>query len=146
MTDKSSLIDMTAEIVAAHVSGNAVAVADLPMVIQMVYRALKNASAGAPAASIEPLAPAVPIKKSITADYVVCLEDGLKFKSMKRHLNNAYGLSPAEYRAKWRLPDDYPMVAPNYSAARSKLARDTGLGRQIKKAGGTKTPARRKGK
>ena len=127
---ESDLIELSTEIVSAYVSHNAVSPTDLPRLIAEVHsalRALQNNEVQAPA---EELKPAVPVKKSVTPDYIVCLEDGKKFKSLKRHLRTHYNLSPEEYRDKWGLPVDYPMVAPSYSATRSKLAKDNGLGRK----------------
>lgn len=129
-----NLIDLTADVVSAYVSNNPVPVADLPSLIGQVHAALKSLEGGATEVQPEPLAPAVPIKKSVTPDYIVCLEDGKKFKSLERHLSTQYGLSPDEYRAKWKLPADYPMVAPNYAAARSALAKTMGLGRKREEA------------
>lgn len=125
---KADAVEMTAEIVSAYVSGNSISAGDLPSLIERVYGALTGLSgAPAPAAPVE-LSPAVPVKKSITHDYIICLEDGKKFKSLKRHLRTRYDLSPEDYRAKWGLPADYPMVAPSYAAARSNLAKQMGLG------------------
>lgn len=128
MTKNMEFVDMTAEIVAAYVGNNPIAPADLPSVIKDVYVALSSVTS-APQ-EVEPLNPAVPVKRSVTPDYIICLEDGKRFKSLKRHLNTHYGLSPEEYRAKWGLPADYPMVAPNYAKARSTLAKEMGLGRK----------------
>ncbi|MDX8503097.1 MucR family transcriptional regulator [Mesorhizobium sp. VK4C] len=125
----STLIELTAEVVSAYVSNNPVPVGDLPALIDRVHGALKSAGGGA-AEKPEALTPAVPIRKSVTPDYIISLEDGKKFKSLKRHLSVHYGLTPDEYRAKWGLPADYPMVAPNYAAARSSLAKSMGLGRK----------------
>ncbi|MDX8437920.1 MULTISPECIES: MucR family transcriptional regulator [Mesorhizobium] len=125
----SALIELTAEVVSAYVSNNPVPVGDLPALIDRVHGALKSAGGGA-AEKPEALTPAVPIRKSVTPDYIISLEDGKKFKSLKRHLSVHYGLTPDEYRAKWGLPADYPMVAPNYAAARSSLAKSMGLGRK----------------
>jgi predicted transcriptional regulator len=125
--EQDSLIELTAEIVAAYVSNNRVGAADISGLIGIVHTALQTMTSGEPAA--EPQTPAAPIKRSVTADYVVCLEDGKRFKSLKRHLKT-HGLSPAEYRVKWGLPADYPMVAPNYARARSDLARQMGLGQK----------------
>ncbi|MEM1045206.1 MAG: MucR family transcriptional regulator [Pseudomonadota bacterium] len=125
-----SLVDLTADIVSAYVSNNAVASADLPTLISDVYAALQRTETDAAEPEPEPAKPAVPIKKSIHPDYIVCLEDGKKFKSLKRHLRTHYNLTPEEYREKWGLPTDYPMVAPNYAAARSELAKKMGLGQQ----------------
>ncbi len=106
---------------------------DLPKLIADVYGALKSLNGPAPAEAVEELKPAVSIRKSITPDFLICLEDGKKFKSLKRHLRTTYNLSPADYREKWNLPADYPMVAPNYSATRSALAKSNGLGRKAAK-------------
>lgn len=123
------LIELTADVVSAYVSNNPVPVGELPALIDHVHAALK-ATMGGPVAKPEELKPAVPIRKSVTPDYIISLEDGKKFKSLKRHLATHYGLTPEEYRAKWGLPADYPMVAPNYAAARSALAKTMGLGRK----------------
>jgi predicted transcriptional regulator len=129
-TADADLVDLSAEIVCAYVSHNALSVGDLPKLIADVHSALNALSTGsAPAPAVE-LKPAVPIKKSVASDYIVCLEDGKKFKSLKRHLRTHYNLSPEEYREKWGLPADYPMVAPSYSETRSRLAKDNGLGRK----------------
>ena len=122
------LMELTAEVVAAYVSNNALAIAELPGLISDVYGALGRTNAPPQAQQVEKPKPAVPIKKSVTDDHIVCLEDGKKFKSLKRHLMTHYQLSPEEYREKWDLPADYPMVAPNYAAARSRLAKQMGLG------------------
>jgi predicted transcriptional regulator len=127
MDEKSELIEMTADIVAAYVSANDVAATELPGLIRSVHGALGGVNS-APAPAEPPREPAVPVKKSITPEHIVCLEDGRKFKSLKRHLRSKYNLSPEEYRAKWGLPKDYPMVAPNYARARSDLAKRMGLG------------------
>ena len=122
------IVEKTSEIVAAFVSNNETTTADLPMLIQAVHRALSGISTGAP----EPEArkePAVSVRRSITPDYLICLEDGRKFKSLKRHLRTKYDMSPEDYRSKWGLAKDYPMVAPNYAAARSALAKNMGLGK-----------------
>jgi predicted transcriptional regulator len=127
----SSFVQLTANIVSAYVSNNTVASADVPALINQVYSALlRVANGGHMPASAEPLKPAVPVKRSITAEHLVCLEDGKRFKSLKRHLRTQYGMTPDQYRAKWNLPADYPMVAPNYAAARSQLAKQMGLGQQ----------------
>jgi len=122
---KADLLGLTSEIVAAHVANNSVAVGDLPKLIQDVHRALMSIDDGQGADSPTP---AVPIKKSITSDYLVCLEDGKKLKMLKRHLKTAFGMTPEQYRERWRLPADYPMVAPTYARHRSSLAKKIGLG------------------
>ena len=124
------LIELSTEIVAAYVSRNALSPADLPKLIADVHVALRNLNTPTATEAEEVLKPAVPVRKSITADYLICLEDGKKFKSLKRHLRTTYDMSAEEYRAKWGLPADYPMVAPNYSATRSALAKSNGLGRK----------------
>ncbi|HEX4409804.1 MAG TPA: MucR family transcriptional regulator [Xanthobacteraceae bacterium] len=123
-------IELTANIVSAYVGHNSVASADIPNLISQVYSALKRTSGAPAAAAAEPLKPAVPIKRSVTPEYIVCLEDGLKFKSLKRHLRTRYNMTPEQYREKWGLPPDYAMVASNYAAARSQLAKQMGLGQQ----------------
>lgn len=128
MTEKAELIDMTAEIVSAYVGHNTIAPEELPALIHKVFAALTGASSNGAAAAAQQSEPAVSIRKSITPDYLICLEDGKKFKSLKRHLRTHYNLSPEEYREKWGLPRDYPMVAPNYAQARSRLAKKMGLG------------------
>jgi len=138
-TDATEMLSMATEIVAAYVSNNAVSVPDLSGLIRTVYTTLTEIEQGGSQKEAD-LTPAVPVKKSVTADYIVCLEDGKKLKMLKRYLRSQYGLSPEEYRARWGLPHDYPMVAPNYAAQRSKLAKQIGLGRVG--AGGGGTPAR----
>jgi predicted transcriptional regulator len=130
---KRSMIDLATEIVAAYVSKNTVTQAELPKLINEVHRALAGAAGGTSQRedTVE-VKPAVTVKKSLTADYLVCLEDGKKFKSLKRHLRSHYNLSPEQYREKWGLPADYPMVAPNYARARSSLAKRMGLGQRKK--------------
>ena len=132
MDDASNadFIGLTAEIVSAYVSNNTVASSDIPALISQVHSALLRVSSGQGEAASEPLKPAVPVKRSINPDFIVCLEDGKKFKSLKRHLRTQYGMTPEQYREKWSLPADYPMVAPNYAAARSRLAKQMGLGQQ----------------
>ena len=124
-----SFIDITAEIVAAYVSHNAIAASDVGKLIADVYSAVNGTTQPAQPEPRPAQAPAISIRKSVTADYIVCLEDGKKFKSMKRHVMQL-GMTPEQYRVKWNLPFDYPMVAPNYSAARSGLAKSLGLGRK----------------
>jgi predicted transcriptional regulator len=126
----TNFIELTAEIVAAYVSHNSVSAGDLPGLINQVYGALTRVTSGHSEVPSEPLRPAVSVKRSITPDYIVCLEDGKKFKSLKRHLRTQYNMTPEAYREKWDLPPDYPMVAPNYAAARSQLAKQMGLGQQ----------------
>ena len=128
MDDKAEIIEMTAEIVASYVENNTIAIGDLPALIQSVHRALASVAAGVEAVEAAPKEPAVPVRRSITPDHLVCLEDGRKFKSLKRHLRTKYNMSPEDYRAKWGLAKDYPMVAPNYAKARSELAKQMGLG------------------
>ena len=125
-----NFIELAADIVSAYVSNNTVAAGELPSLIGQVYSALQHTAGAAAAPAAEPLNPAVPIRKSVTPDHIVCLEDGKKFKSLRRHLRTHYNLTPDEYRAKWGLPADYPMVAPNYAASRSELAKKMGLGQQ----------------
>jgi predicted transcriptional regulator len=124
-----NFIGLTAEIVSAYVSNNAVPSADIPSLINQVHSALLRVSSGQGEPMSEPLKPAVPVKRSINPDFIVCLEDGKKFKSLKRHLRTQYSMTPEQYRDKWGLPADYPMVAPNYAVTRSKLAKEMGLGR-----------------
>jgi len=126
------LLSLTSDIVAAHVSNNTVAVSDLPGLIEQVYKTLSVVGGAGEAAADRPT-PAVPIKKSVTPDFIVCLEDGKKLKMLKRHLKTAYDMTPDEYRVRWGLPSDYPMVAPNYAKQRSKLAKAIGLGTQKRK-------------
>ncbi len=130
----TNLIDLTADIVSAYVSNNMVASSDLSGLISEVFTALKTTSEASSEPEPEPLKPAVSIKKSVTPDHIICLEDGKKFKSLKRHLRTHYDLTPEEYREKWGLSPDYPMVAPNYAAARSALAKKMGLGQQRRKS------------
>jgi predicted transcriptional regulator len=122
------LLRLASEIVSAYVSNNAMATGDLPGMIRTVHNTLLDIGNGAESNGAE-LVPAVPVKKSVTAEYIVCLEDGKKLKMLKRYLRSQYAMTPEEYRARWALPADYPMVAPNYAAHRSKLAKQIGLGR-----------------
>ncbi|MCH9764625.1 MAG: MucR family transcriptional regulator [Alphaproteobacteria bacterium] len=126
--DTPDLVELTAKIVSAYVSNNDVVANDLPRLINETHIALARASTNEVEPEKEGLKPKVPIKKSVMDDYIVCLEDGKKFKSLKRHLRTHYNLSPEEYRERWGLPHDYPMVAPNYARARSDLAKRMGLG------------------
>ncbi|MCB9991248.1 MAG: MucR family transcriptional regulator [Rhodospirillales bacterium] len=125
--DHTDLLALTTEIVSAHLSNNQVQTEEIPNLIQKVYKTLSNVN-GESSVMAERPQPAVPIKKSVTPDYIVCLEDGKKLKMLKRHLKTAYNMSPEEYRERWGLPADYPMVAPNYAEQRSKLAKEIGLG------------------
>ena len=130
------LVELTAYLVSAYVGNNAVPASNLSGLIADVHGAFVRLVDGAATAPVpEPLKPAVPIKKSIEPDFMVCLEDGKRFKSLKRHLRTSYGLTPEEYREKWGLPADYPMVAPNYAEARSQLAKRSGLGQIRRRAG-----------
>jgi predicted transcriptional regulator len=123
-------IELTADIVSAYVSNNSVSAGEIPNLINQIHSALLRVSGGQSETQPEPLKPAVSLKKSITADYLICLEDGKKFKSLKRHLRTQYNMTPEQYREKWSLAPDYPMVAPSYAAARSQLAKQMGLGQQ----------------
>lgn len=122
----SAILALTAQIVSAHVSNNAVPAESLPSLIQEIHRTLAAIAQGEPV--VEKQQPAVPVKKSVYADHIVCLEDGKKLKMLKRHLKTAYNMTPEQYREKWGLPQDYPMVAPNYARHRSSLAKKIGLG------------------
>ena len=127
--NSSELLVLTTEIVSSHVSNNTVALSDLPHLIQQVYVTLAGiGGGGAPAPTGQRPQPAVSFKKSMTPDYIVCLKDGRKLKMLKRHLKTAYNMTPDEYRERWNLPPDYPMVAPNYAKQRSSLAKKIGLG------------------
>ena len=126
--NRSELLELTSEIVAAHVSNNTLAVNDLPQLIQDVYSTL--ASVGERESFTERPLPAISIKKSVTPEFIICLEDGKKLKMLKRHLKTAYNMTPDEYRQRWSLPRDYPMVAPNYAKQRSELAKEIGLGKK----------------
>ena len=128
-TETNMLVSLTAEIVSAHVTHNAVAVSDLPALIANVYASLTGLGIAPPAAPPERQQPAVPVWTSIKPDYIVCLEDGKQMKMLKRHLMTDHQMTPAEYRAKWQLPADYPMVASNYAASRRTLALSFGLGK-----------------
>ena len=133
--NSTNLTDLAAEIVSAYVSKNSVAIADLQTLIANVHRALQAIQTSETVSLDKPeQKPAVPIKKSVTPDYLVSLEDGARYKSLKRHLATKYGLTPQAYREKWGLPNNYPMVAPNYAAARSAMAKSSGLGQKQKEA------------
>ena len=128
-SEQINLLEMTVEIVASHVSNNSVAIDDLSNLISKVYAALSGLSEGAPPQALPNRPqPAVPIKKSVMPDHIVCLEDGKKLKMLKRHLRTAYNMTPEQYRDRWSLPPDYPMVAPNYARQRRDLAKQIGLG------------------
>lgn len=141
MRNNSELIELTTEIVASFVSNNTIASSDVPALITRVHGALNDVAQAPLGPTVEPQKPAVPVKKSITPDYVICLEDGLKFKSLKRHLKTKYNMTPEEYRRKWGLSVDYPMVAPNYAKTRSDLAKKIGLGRKPAVAKSAAKPA-----
>lgn len=132
-TENDHLLTLTTNIVSAHLSNNAVSTEDIPALIRKVYSTLANVHQEGGVMISERPQPAVPIKKSIHADYIVCLEDGKKLKMLKRHLKTAYNMTPEQYRERWGLPADYPMVAPNYATQRSKLAKDIGLGTASRK-------------
>lgn len=134
MANDKLLLELTADIVSAYVMNNPVPAASLPGLIADINTAIRGLGGPAPLPEPVELVPAVPIKKSITPDYLVSLEDGRKFKSLKRHLMANFGLTPDQYRKKWNLPPDYPMVAPKYAAVRSELAKSSGLGRLPKVA------------
>jgi len=129
-SESGNFIALTANIVSAYLGKNPVPVSEIPALISQVHAALMRVSSGRGEASAGEAKPAVPIKKSVTPDYIVCLEDGKKFKSLKRHLRTQYNMTPEQYREKWGLAPDYPMVAPNYAAVRSQLAKQMGLGQQ----------------
>ena len=131
--DLSDLLQLTSEIVSSHVSNNPVAQSDIPLLIKSVFVTLQDLSTEEPEEPVEELKPAVPIKKSVTDDFIICLEDGKKLKMLKRHLKSAFNMTPEEYRQRWGLPPDYPMVAPNYAAKRQELAKKIGLGRNRSK-------------
>jgi predicted transcriptional regulator len=138
MTDQANsndLLALTTEIVAAHVSNNTVAVGDLPTLINQVYQSLATIGQS-PVAPAERPQPAVSVKRSVHPDYIICLEDGKKLKMLKRHLKTAYNMTPEEYRDRWSLPPDYPMVAPNYARQRSRLAKEIGLGTRGRRGAG----------
>ncbi len=131
----SELLSLTTNIVAAHVSNNSVAVADLPQLIRDVHDTLSNVGGSAKLEPERPT-PAVSVKKSVTPDHIICLEDGKPLKMLKRHLKTAYNMTPEEYRERWNLPPNYPMVAPNYAKQRSKLAKQIGLGTRARRKRG----------
>lgn len=127
---QAEVLQLAAEIVSAYVSNNSISADQVPEVLNSIHASLNSLNSSETAAAEEPLKPAVSIRRSVTPDYIVCLEDGKKLKMLKRHLRASYGMSPDEYRAKWGLPADYPMVAPNYAEQRSKFAKQIGLGRK----------------
>ena len=135
MTDSAGKtpVELTANIVSAYLSNNPTQASEIPNLISQVHAALMRVSSGRPETPLEPAKPAVSVKKSMTPEYLVCLEDGKRFKSLKRHLRTQYNMTPEQYRDKWGLPPDYPMVAPNYAVARSQLAKKMGLGQQARK-------------
>ena len=133
-SNPNGLLDLTTEIVASHVSNNTVSVVELPQLIKQVYASLAGAPGGSSGFAAERPEPAVSVRRSVTPDYIVCLEDGKRLKMMKRHLKTVYGLTPEQYRERWNLPIDYPMVAPNYAEQRSKLAKKIGLGTKPRSA------------
>ena len=135
----ADLIVLTAQITSAHCSNNTIEAEALPGLIHQIYQAL--ASVDEPVEAVEKPVPAVPPKRSVFPDYIVCLEDGKKLKMLKRHLNSIYGMTPADYRARWDLPEDYPMVAPNYAEKRSALAKQIGLGRRSEEGAEAETAA-----
>nr|WP_144294024.1 MucR family transcriptional regulator [Rhodoligotrophos appendicifer] len=144
-TNDEPQVELTAQIVSAYVAKNSVQLNDLPSLIASVHKALSGLSTDGAAEPVT-LTPAVPVKKSVTHEFIVCLEDGKKFKSLKRHLSTHYNLTPEQYRAKWQLPPDYPMVAPAYAEARSNLARALGLGRKPNPTSEASTPTAAKSK
>ena len=129
-TSRDDILRMAVDVVAAYVSKNPLPASQIPEVIQTVYTSLNSLESGGQEVKSEAPRPAVPIRKSVTPDYIVCLEDGKKLKMLKRHLRTTYNMTPDEYRAKWGLPPDYPMVAPNYALQRSDFAKKIGLGRK----------------
>jgi len=130
-TNRDEILRMAVDVVAAYVSKNPIPAGQIPEVIHTVYSSLANLESGVPEAKTEAPKPAVTVKKSVTPEFIVCLEDGKKLKMLKRHLRTTYNMTPDEYRAKWGLPADYPMVAPNYAAQRSDFAKKIGLGRKV---------------
>lgn len=129
-TKHTDLLALTTEIVSAHLANNSVPAAEIPALIERIYKTLSGlgGESAASSAALERPQPAVPIRKSVMPDYLICLEDGKKMKMLKRHLKTAYNMTPEQYRERWGLPTDYPMVAPNYAKTRSRLAKDIGLG------------------
>jgi predicted transcriptional regulator len=146
MIDSATLLELTARIVSAYASNTTLSPNELTDMIGSVSRALSQLGSTKVEAETKELVPAVPVKKSVTADYIVCLEDGKKLKMLKRHLMSTYGMTPADYRTKWSLPRDYPMVAPNYAETRSQLAKKIGLGKTPAKVAPPAKPAARRGR
>ena len=147
---EEELLRMTADVVAAYVSNNSLPTTQLAEIINAVYNSLKSLEGQTAELQPEPLKPAVPIRKSVTPDFLICLEDGKKLKMLKRHLRSTYNMTPDEYRAKWGLPTDYPMVAPNYAEQRSEFAKKIGLGRgagrqSARRSGGQRSASRNSG-
>ena len=134
MEDSETLVTLTVDIVAAHVSNNSVAISDIPLVIRSVHEALAGLASRAEPEP-EPQQPAVSVRASVKPDYIVCLEDGKKLKMLKRYLRSTYGMTPEDYRKRWGLPADYPMVAPAYAARRSEFAKKIGLGKGVRRKG-----------
>lgn len=134
--DSTELLRMTTEVVSAYLMNNTVAAAQIPEVINTVYESLTRLNTETVEPESEPIKPAVPVRRSVTPEYIICLEDGKRLKMLKRHLRTTYNMTPEEYRAKWGLPADYPMVAPNYAAQRSEFAKKIGLGKNAVKRGG----------
>ncbi|MDA1309897.1 MAG: MucR family transcriptional regulator [Proteobacteria bacterium] len=139
--NSSELLRLTVEVAIAYLQNNSVTVQQIPELISMVHASLVKLENSQNEPAKEPLKPAVPIKKSVQADYIVCLEDGKRLKMLKRHLRTTYNMTPDDYRAKWGLASNYPMVAPNYAAQRSEFAKKIGLGRSTVKRGGRRTKA-----
>ncbi|WP_028464855.1 MULTISPECIES: MucR family transcriptional regulator [Nisaea] len=139
--DSSELLRMTTDVVSAYLGNNTVAASQISEVISTVHEALTRLNTEVSEPEVEPAKPAVPIRRSITPEFIICLEDGKRLKMLKRHLRTTYNMTPEEYRAKWGLPADYPMVAPNYAAQRSEFAKKIGLGRNAVKRGGRKRKA-----
>jgi predicted transcriptional regulator len=144
MSENSEFIELTADIVSAYVGNNTVSATDLPNLIQSIHRTISGIGSGQTEAPVVAQTPAVSVRKSLTPDFLICIEDGRRFKSLKRHLRTKYNMSPEDYRAKWGLPKDYPMVAPNYAAARSALAKSMGLGQGGRQAPKPKTTRAKK--
>ncbi len=129
-SEKFEILELTTEIVSSYLANNSVEAAEIPDVIDSVFKALSNASVETAVVEVDRPEPAVPINKSVMPDYIVCLEDGKQFKMLKRHLKTVYNMTPNDYRERWGLPADYPMVSPNYAAKRSLLAKNIGLGKR----------------